>query len=90
MSRNSSLSRSSDSSRSLGEDQREALYLMLQQEGWQVYLRLVQQDLQSVLSRLESQEDPTQLFRAQGELAAIRRLTALPRDILAANQHKGR
>ena len=70
MSSNSSLSRSSDSSRSLGEDQREALYLMLQQEGWQVYLRLVQQDLQSVLSRLESQEDPTQLFRAQGELAA--------------------
>lgn len=82
MSNSNSLPKSSDSSRSLTEEDRLALRDMLQLPGWQVYLRLVQADQEGVLARLSALEDPTSLFRAQGELAAIKRLVAKPREVL--------
>lgn len=67
---------------SLSSDQLEALHLLINQPGWVVLVEQVAQLFNSAQVLLEQSDSPSDIYRMQGRLAALRDVINLPGDLL--------
>lgn len=61
---------------------RDALRFGVEQQFWRIIDRELAKQEQAALDMLLSLAEPSVLFRKQGELAALRKLRSMPRELI--------